>query len=548
MNAIVQSLKDMGTPKLAIMGGVGFLLLMFFMFLAMRGGGGGNMGLLYSGLPMEDSGRIVQYLEQKNIPFEIQGGGGQIMVPGDRVGRTRLELASQGLPSQGAGVGYEIFDKSEALGTSNFVHNVNMMRALEGELARTIGTIQNIRSARVHLVVPKREMFNKEQKSPSASVVLEMNGASELSKGEIQAIRNLVATAVPGLDLNRITIVDNKGNLLARGSGEDDPQEAAGESDEYRTHFERRMEQKLVDLLEQTVGMSNVKVNVSADLDFNRVVRKSETFDPESQVARSVQSSSETESSIEKKLDTNVSVKNNLPDADADLAGGGAKSQKEKTEETTNYEISKTTENHIQETGTVKKLSVAVLVNGITTVDEEKGTSSFAERTPEELERLSRLVKSTIGFDEKRGDKVEVVSMQFSQKDGGRDSPLEWIKDDMHNIIQTAILGVVAILAIMLVIRPLVTRAIETSSAMAGELEDGLDALGSPEISGQLSDQRGGEGGDPLAGFLEEQDSLVDLQNVEGKIKSSSVKRITNIIDAHPEETLGVLRSWMAAG
>lgn len=551
MNAIVQSLKDMGTPKLALMGGVGLALLGFFLFLAMRGGNG-PMGLLYSGLPMDDSGRIVQYLEQKNVPFEIQGGGSQILVPTDRVGKVRLELASQGMPAQGSGVGYEIFDKSEALGTSNFVHNVNMLRALEGELARTISTIQNIKNARVHLVIPKREMFSKEQKSPSASVVLEMGGANELSKGEIQAIRNLVATAVPGLDVNRITIVDNHGNLLARGGEGEDDSAAASEAADYRNGFERRMEDKLTGLLEETVGGSNVKVNVAADLDFNRVVKKSEIYDPNGQVARSVQSSSEKESNVDKKLDTTVSVRNNLPDPQSDLAGGGSKSQKEKSEETTNYEISKTVEDHVQETGTVKRISVAVLVNGTYTTD-DKGVSTFVPRSQEELDRISKLVKSSIGYDEKRGDTVEVVSMEFAQKgDKASSSPLEWIKDDMHNIIQTAILGVVAILAIMLVIRPLVTRAIETSAAMAGDIEEGLDALSSPDVAGQLSDQRagggGGDGGDQLAGFLEEQDNLIDLQNVEGKIKSSSVKRIINIIDNHPDETLGVIRSWMAAG
>lgn len=546
MKALLQSLKDLGPAKLGAMGGVALLLLGFFTFLAMRSSQ--PMGLLYNELPMEESGRIVQYLDQNAIPYEVRGGGTQLYVPGDSVGKIRLQLAGQGLPSAKAGVGYEIFDKSDALGTSNFVHNVNMLRALEGELARTIGSIQNIDSARVHLVMPKRELFTREQKPPTASVALKLRGGNELGKMEVQAIRHLVSTSVPGLEVNRITITDDKGRLLARGAGEDDVEGAASEAEDYRVKFEQRMQARLVELLEKTLGEGNAQVSVSADIDFDRIVRKLETYDPQSQVARSVQNSSENENSVERSSDSNVSVQNNLPDPNASNAGLTSQTKKEKTDETINYEISKEIVNHVQEIGNIRRLSVAVLVNG-TYVTAEDGTSTYNERQQADLDRIGKLVKSAIGFSEKRGDSVEVINLQFSDSlsKAGANSPLEWLKDDFHNILQTAILGVVAILAILLVIRPLVTRAIETS-AFSTE-EDEMDALEGPDVAGALTDQRGmggaGGGQSGIAGLLEETDSMVDIANIEGGIKSSSLKRITGLIDNHPEETLTVLRGWM---
>jgi flagellar M-ring protein FliF len=261
-----------------------------------------------------------------------------------------------------------------------------------------------------------------------------------------------------------------------------------------------------------------------------------------------VQNASENEESTERNAETNVSVRNNLPDPNADKAGITGQTKKEKSDETINYEISKVVENQVQEVGNIRKLSVAVLVNSVIAPDPANPEAMIYQDRPQaELDQLAKLVKSAIGFSEKRGDSVEVINLQFSGAlNKLNESPLAWLKEDFHNILQTAILGIVAILAILLVIRPLVTKAIESSSIE--EDADTMDALEGPDAMGQLTDQRGtgAMDGAGLSGLLEENESLVDVANIEGGIKSSSIKRITSIIDAHPEEAMATLRDWMA--
>jgi flagellar M-ring protein FliF len=547
---MLQQIKDLGPMKLGIIGGVAALMLAFLTFLAMRSGGPGPVELLYSNLKPEESSSIVTYLEQNKVPYELRAGGTQIFVPDNKVDLTRVQLAGQGLPSSNSGVGFEIFDKNEALGTSQFVHNVNYMRAIEGELSRSISTLDPIAEARVHVVIPKRELFSRNMQPPTASVVVTMKHGKSLAKSEIQAIRHLVATAVPGLELNRITLVDNAGKLLARGAlDENDIGEAASEADEYRVRYEQRMKKQIEELLEQTVGLGNVKANITAQIDFDRIVKKSQNFDPDGQVARSTQTIEESEQNRERSQDTNVTVKNNLPDPNPENAGLVNESQRNKSDETINYEISKEEINHVQEIGTVQKISVAVLVNGTMKAGED-GVMKYTERSPEELEQLSKLVRSAIGFDEERGDMVQVINMPFSGMEDGMEtaSSLDWLKEDFHNILQTAILGIVAILAILLVIRPLVNRAIETTTFTEEEPEDVNTLLPSGgQVAGQLTDQRGvpiGPDGQPMPELLED-DSLISVMGIEGGIKSSSMRRVTALIDKNPEEALNVLRSWL---
>ena len=542
MSAVAESVRSLTPAKLALIGGVAVVLIGFFTFLALNGGSKNqDYTPVYTNLTTDDSAEIVEYLDQNAIPYEVRANGTQIHVPREQMLQLRLRMAGEGIPSGGSGVGYEVFDESETLGTSNFVHNVNYIRALEGELSRTISSMRNVKTARVHLVVPKRELFTREKKPPTASVALQLTGAKKLSREEITSIQHLVSTAVPGLELNRITIVDNQGRLLARGGGDDDLESLVGEANEYRVNYEKRLKEKLETIIGNTVGLDNVRVSVSADIDFDRIVRKSETYDPESQVARSVQAIEEIENTVERDTNTNVSVANNLPDPAPGGAGVVSESNISKTDETTNFEISKVVENHVQEIGTVNRLSVGVLINGTYQFNEE-GDPVYTPRSQEELEQISRLVKSGIGFDEVRGDTVEVVNLPFADSNLlPPEDQLGWLKDDFNNIMQTAILGIVAILAILLVIRPLVSRAIDTT--LVSEEEDDIDSLMAPDIAGQITDQSGGDS-DILDG-LEDDDMLINIENVRGGIKSSSVRRITDLIDKHPEEALSALRSWM---
>lgn len=540
MNSMAQTIRSLGAIKLGAMAVAAIVLISLFAFIALRISSP-MMAPLYNGLSMKDSAAIVSELEKQSIPYELRGDGSQILVPSDQQLRLRMKMAEQGLPNGGSLVGYEIFDKTDAMGTSNFVMNVNMARALEGELSRTIGAFNNLESARVHLVMPKRELFTRDKAEPTASVVITPRGAVGLSKSEVAAIQHLVATAVPGLKASKVTIVDSKGNMLARGVGEGEEDSSfSSDAEEYRRAYERRMRTAIEELLSKALGAGEVQAEVTADINFDRIVTKSEKYDPESQVARSIQESSEQENSKDKSASDTVSVANNLPDANKDGAGGNESTRNlNKTDSTTNFEISKEVKNQISESGKVNKLSIAVMVDGTYKVD--NGQQVYTPRSADELKQIATLVKSAVGFDKKRGDTVEVVNMQFSDIPDLplEEGPMAWLKQELQSIVQTLVIGGVAVLAILLVIRPLVTRAIEASRTIP-ELDEEAQvaALGGPSLMPQLQDQRFES---------EEEEELINIDRVSGRVKSATFRKVIEIIDKHPEEAMGVVRQWMMA-
>lgn len=543
MNAVVQSLKDLSQIKLAALIGSAIVVLGFFTFVALQISAP-VYSPLYTNLPIEDGAKIIQELDTLGIKYELRANGTQILVPTGAVNKLRLQIAEKGLPSSGSVLGYELFDKSQPLGTTNFVLNINQMRALEGELARTIGSLEQIEAARVHLVLPKRELFTREQVEPSASVALKLKGSADLGKQEVASIKHLVATAVPGLKAEHITIIDSRGNLLAKGGAADnDTMIFSEESEGYRVNYESRLRSTIERLLEQSLGAGKVKAEVNAEIDFDRIVHNMEKFDPEGQVVRSVQSVRETEQSNERSQNDNVSVANNLPNANQGAAAGAStNNNRNRSEETTNYEITKEVTNSVKETGTVKRISVAVLVDG-TYVQGKKGLE-YSPRTDQEIANLERLVKSSIGYSEERGDEVSVVNMQFAAapQDIFAEGPLDFIKDDLNGIIQTLVLGGVAILAILLVIRPLVSRAIETAELSQQNVELEQAALNAPSLAARLTDQSNYSMGSDEDG---DEDDMINIDRVNGKVRSSSYNKINSLVEKHTEETVQVLRNWI---
>ena len=549
MNAMVQSFKDLNQIKLAAMIGTAVIMIGFFAYISLRVAAP-TLSPLYANIPVADGAKIVQELETQNIPYELRAGGTQILVPSDQVDRLRLKLAQAGLPSQGSVVGYEIFDKSETLGTSNFVLNLNQTRALEGELARTISSFDAVENARVHLVTPRRELFSRETVDPTASVALKLRGAATLTKNEIAAVRNLIATAVPGLKAQRVTIVDSHGALLAKGSDEaNDPNVMNENAQDFSREYERQTREGVERLVEQSVGLGKVKAEVHADIDFNRTVKNTEKYDPDGQVVRSLQSVNENEKSSDSSGAPNsVSVGNTQPSSQSGSpANNGSNANKNRTEETTNYEINKEVTNSIKEAGTVRRLSVAVMVDGVTSTDKD-GKTTYTPRTPEELKKIEALVKSAVGFDAARGDDISVVNIAFAPAatDVFATDSMEWLKKDLNSIIQTVVLGGVAILAILLVVRPLVARAIE--SAELASKEDALEqaALAAPSIAARLTDQSRGVFEDEDA-YGEASDDMINVDRVSGKIRSSTYSKINNMVGQHPEETTQILRQWLGA-
>lgn len=360
MNAFLDTIRNLGVARLAAAAGMTIGLIVFFVFLATRLSTS-QLALLFDDLNPEDSTRIVHQLESMGIPHELAANKRQVRVPSDQVARLRLALAEQGLPQDGS-IGYEVFDRDQTLGTSSFIQNINHVRALEGELARTIATITSVRSARVHLVLPRREVFSRQRLDASASIVLKMRGAARLDRGQVQGVRHLVATAVPGLKPEHISILDDRGTLLARGGDIGEDGLAAMNAEEQRVAFEGRLTRALEQLLEPSLGIGNVRTEVSVDMDFDRVVTNEEIFYPEGQVVRSTQTISEANQNRENDPGA-VSVGQSLPNAPTAENEGGSQSANNRTEEAVNFEISKTIRKHIREGGNVRKLSVAVLVN-----------------------------------------------------------------------------------------------------------------------------------------------------------------------------------------
>src|SRR3984957_8926364 len=419
------------------------------------------MTILYAGLEPRDAAAVTAKLDAMTVKYEAKGDGGTILVPSDQVTKLRMELASEHLPS--AGVGYEIFDKSDSFGTTAFVQNINQLRALEGELARSIQTIDGIDEARVHLVVPERQIFSRDAQSPSASVVLRTR--SSLGRGQVSAIQHLVAAAVASLDPSRVAIVDDRGTLLAGGDEKTGEDALASEQEAHTTDYEDRLRQRIESMVASVVGPGHVRVQVAADMNYNHINETQETYDPDSKVVRSTQTVEQNATDNNSASTNAVSVANALPAAQPTTPSeSGSKSNSTKTEETTNYEISKTTRTSTVDGGDVKRLSVAVAVDGATSTD-ATGKETYLPRSAHEMQQIETLVKSAMGFSQTRGDQVQVVNMAFAHVDMGvaagtpAPTPLlgldssEWFK-----IIEAAILSVTALLIGLFVVRPLTNR------------------------------------------------------------------------------------------
>ncbi|MED5422449.1 MAG: flagellar basal-body MS-ring/collar protein FliF, partial [Pseudomonadota bacterium] len=462
-----------------------------------------------------------------------------------------------GLPNGGS-MGYEIFDKQSGFGTTNFVQNVNQVRALEGELSRTIISLSPIRSARVHLVLPKRELFSRESLPASASVFLGLVPGNSLSREQVVSIQSLVASAVPQLKADDVSIVDSNGNLLARG-GEDGDALLTQRGEEMRRSYERRVQNNIEELVGNVVGYNKVRANVTVDLKFDRVSTNQELYDPEGQVVRSTQT---VEESDRERAPQNqgVSVENNLPGIGGDLLGMDSPTQEaSRVEETTNYEISKTIRSTVSEVGEVNKLSIAVLIDGSYVMDEE-GNKTYSPRTQQQLDQIYALVRSAVGFDEARGDSLEVINMQFAEVEIGdieqTDTILGFAKDDLLETAEVLTVAVMIILVVLLVLQPMIGRLI---SAGAAEGEDEGSIAIENELLGSGTSQQmlaspgptGAGGAEMPMGELdfdstdEEDVDMISMDRIAGQVKASSVKKVEDIIDQYPNEAVTVLRGWM---
>lgn len=542
MGAMIAQLRALGPVRLALLAGAGLAVLGLLAWLVMRASVP-PMALLYADLDPRDAGQVVASLERARVPHRIEAGGSRILAPEDQIPRLRLTLAREGLP-QGGSVGYEIFDRGESLTTTPFQQDVNRLRALEGEIARSIRQLAGVRAARVHLVLPRREAFSRERGDAQASVVLTMQGAQRLDREGVQAVLHLVATAVPGLRPQNVSIVDSRGALLARGGQALAGPGAAQSQEEIRRGQELRIARAVEEMLERTLGPGRVRAEATVEMDFDRVQTTEERFDPDNQVPRSQQSVQESSRNAE---GGPTSVQNNVPGGDPAGAGGG--SQESRQEETTNFEIGRTTRNTVREHPVVRRQSVAVLVDGAWEPGANGAAATFRERSAEEVARIASLVRGAIGFDERRGDTVEVVSLRFAEPpaaapEAGGMFDLAFSSTTIARLLESALFALVALIAILLVGRPAVGRLVTLANRPpAGAIAGGgtaaiAGAAGVAALPGQAGELAA------LPGATAD-DAMVSIAMVEGQMRASSITRMQDLVERHPEESLSVVRRWM---
>jgi flagellar M-ring protein FliF len=536
VNGVLDVLKKLGPQKLMALGAVTIALMAFFAFIIMRVTAP-TMTTLFTDMNLQDSTAVTRELDQRGVKYEMRYDGGTIMVPKDQVLKLRMDLASKGLP-QGGGVGYEIFDKTDSMSSTSFVQNVNQLRALEGELARTIRSIDRIQNARVHLAMPEKQLFQREKKEVRASIVLKVRG--ELEPGQVRAIRHLVATAVEGLKPERVSVVDEAGRLLADGAG--DSADTSVIASEKQQGYERRVRQQVEDIVASVVGRGRARVQVSAEMDFNRVQQTQESFDPESRVVRSTQTRNENNVSNEAR-DGQVTVNNELPGANAQ-SGNANREASQKNEETVNYEISKTTRTEVIEGGRVKRMSVAVLVDG-NYARAANGQSEYQARAPEEIERINALVRSAIGFDQRRGDTIEVVNLRFAEAPVVNEMKelstferlFSFSKDDTFRMLELGVLGLVSIFVFLFVIRPLMSTISAPDKNIKTVMVQGPNgqvvAIPAPSAPA-------GADTPPTA-----TEQMIEMSQISGAIQARSIEKVGEVASKNPQETVAILRQWI---
>ncbi len=459
MGKMLDYLKSLSRMMLSIvLGGAALLIsVIIILFLWSQGT---DYQILYSRLSPEDSGAVMEKLKEKKIPYKIEGP--VIYVPADRVYETRMELAGEGLP-QGGGVGFEIFDKS-GFGVTDFVQKINYKRALQGELARTIAQIKEIEGARVHLVMPDKGVFLDEQKKARASIVVRLKPGKSLTPGQVSAIVHLVSNSVDNLKPGDITVVDTMGKMWTRASGEDGIVGLSSSQLEYKTSIEKDLESRVQSMLEKVVGANKAVARVSVDLDNRQVERTEETYDPESQVKRSEQK--DFEKTIGGTPGMGVpGVLSNMPGQNRNRANANLEQpQSQRENDVVNYEINKVVSHVVEPVGSIKRLTVSVLVDGIYEVSKDakgKEVRKFVPRDDKEIAKYTDMVKAAVGFSEKRGDVITVVSSPFEAgvEEGvvaaiDRPSIIEPYMIPMF--IKYASVLLVVVLLVLFIVRPLV--------------------------------------------------------------------------------------------
>ncbi|HID69706.1 MAG TPA: flagellar M-ring protein FliF [Desulfobacterales bacterium] len=410
--------------------------------------------LLYANLTEKDAAPVVSWLKGQKINYQLKNNGKNIWIPADQIYETRLELASGGLPS-GGGVGFEIFDK-QSFALTDFVQKVNYTRALQGELARTITSLAPVEATRVHLAIPEKRLFKNQQKDTTASIVVTLAKGRTLDKSQVQGIIHLVSGSVEGLSSEGVTVIDSNGKVLEGIAKDDDDQRISVDMLVFQQNLERRMESRAQDLLDKTMGYGQAMVRVTASLDFAKTEKTEELYDAEEPVIRSEQVQSESNGGSS--TGGIPGVQSNLQGNSGGEAGGSSSSSK--SSRTTNYEISKTISKTVNPAGTIKNLSVSVLLaDRIIPAKDEESQPTSETRSQKELQAVETMVARALGINTERGDKINVTSMPFMEPSEDQSLAGEMPKNLLYEYLPLVKIGLISIgtlLFYFLLVRPII--------------------------------------------------------------------------------------------
>ena len=566
MQGFFDFMKSLGAARMAAMAAVTLALIGFFSFLMVQMTTP-QMVPLFTDLSVDDSASIIKDLERQAVPYQIKSDGAIIMVPKDKVARLRMKLAESGLP-KGGGVGYEIFDKTDSLGATTFVQNINHLRALEGELARTIRSIDRVQAARVHLVLPERPLFSRDKVDASASIVLKVRGA--LEPQQVRAVRHLVASAVNGLKPERVSVIDETGKLLADGATPDNPLNGAS-SDERKLAYENRLRSEVETIVSSVVGPGHARVQINADFDVNRITQTSDKFDPDGRVLRSSQTREEQSATSDNK-EGSVSVGTELPGgsrpqhSQRTAAAAATRAARPRKSSTTRFRAPQKPRSSRQDASTASRRpcsSMAIYSKN------DKGEVAYQPRPKEELDRITALVRSAIGFDAKRGDQVEVVNLRFAETTPspinevtGWMSYLQFTKDDIMGAAEKGVMALLGLVVLFMVVRPLVRRVITPegaqtpfaaapAAAVPAVTAEAAAAAGMmlPGVNGNITSTGGPNvsivGGDEAVAISNRTSAMIDIAKVQGQVHAQSVQKVGELADKNPHEAVSIIRNWL---
>ena len=494
--------------------------------------------VLFSNLSQEDGGEVLAKLKEKKIQYQLTNNGTTILISRDQVYDTRITLAAEGLP-KGGGVGFEVFDRTN-LGTTDFVQKLNYQRALQGELSRTIKQIKEVEQARVHIVTPKESLFVEEQKKPTASVFIKTRSGMTLGAPQVEGIVHLVASAIEGLEPGNITVVDTSGKILSkRVEAGLIGQLTTGQLD-YQRNIEEGLKKKIQGMLEEVLGLNKAIARVSTEIDFQEINIIEESYNP-TPVIRSEQRSAEKSSSatgVNPPREGKAEVapdrkaprgKTNVPaEASSKLSSTfpsspSSVSSSERQNEIRNFEISKINRQIKNPVGSVKKISVAVIVDGTykeTSGAKEAKTKQYVPRPPEEMKSLEGIIKRAIGYDEKRGDQVELINMPFSwaiqEEELKAEKKVIW-KEYVLDFYKPVVSLLLAVLFIFFVVRPFLKRRPSLPQEKAAPL---------------------------LA--QNEQPPAAEVPRMAGVKKPLEIRdQILQLVQEDPSKTAGIVKTWI---